>query len=180
MRADADSRLNSSAGRAQRGCVMPNSQIDMVVRHGDGWRVCGDFDKQEGRPDQDVDLYVVVRQGDVVARGHDVVSSRKEWRFEVEPEGGDFVVGQPAIATAVAIAKEDPAGLEAFTWAQQIPVMQRRTDGNPPPQFAEPETVSGQGELAAGHSISSSLILKEGGAAAGDGRLVWQHELQIR
>jgi hypothetical protein len=159
---------------------MPNSQIDMVVRHGDGWRVCGDFDKQEGRPDQDVDLYVVVRQGDVVARGHDVVSSRKEWRFEVEPEGGDFVVGQPAIATAVAIAKEDPAGLEAFTWAQQIPVMQRRTDGNPPPQLAEPETVSGQGELAAGRSISSSLILKEGGAAAGDGRLVWQHELQIR
>ena len=114
---------------------MPNSQIDMVVRHGDGWRVCGDFDKQEGRPDQDVDLYVVVRQGDVVARGHDVVSSRKEWRFEVEPEGGDFVVGQPAIATAVAIAKEDLAGLEAFTWAQQIPVIQRRTDGNPPPQF---------------------------------------------
>lgn len=99
---------------------MPNSQIDMVVRHGDGWRVCGDFDKQ------------------------------------------------------------DPAGLEAFTWAQQIPVMQRRTDGNPPPQFAEPETVSGQGDLAAGHSIFSSLILKEGGAAAGDGRLVWQHELQIR
>jgi hypothetical protein len=94
--------------------------------------------------------------------------------------GGDFVVGQPAIATAVAIAKEDPAGLEAFTWAQQIPVMQRRTDGNPPPQFAEPETVSGQGDLAAGHSISSSLILKEGGAVAGDGRLVWQHELQIR
>jgi hypothetical protein len=120
--------------------VVPNSQIDMVVRHGDGWRVCGDFDKQEGRPDQDVDLYVVVRQGDVVARGHDVVSIRKEWRFEVEPEGGDFVVGQPAIATAVAIAKEDPAGLEAFTWAQQVPVMQRRTDGNPPPQFAEPET----------------------------------------
>ena len=58
--------------------------------------------------------------------------------------------------------------------------MQRRTDGNPPPQFAEPETVAGHGELAAGHSISSSLILKKDGAAAGDGRLVWQHELQIR
>ena len=58
--------------------------------------------------------------------------------------------------------------------------MQRRTDGNPPPQFAERETVSGQGELAAGHSISSSLILKEDAAAAGDGRLVGQHELKIR
>ena len=159
---------------------MPNSQIDMVVRHGDGWRVCGDFEPQEGQPDRDVDLYVVVRQGDVVARGRQVVPSRESWRFEVEAEGGDFVVGQPAIATAVAIAKEDPAGLEAFTWAQQVAVMQRRTDGNPPPQFAEPETVSGHGELAPHHSISSSLNLKKDGAAAGDGRLVWEHELQVR
>ena len=45
--------------------------------------------------------------------------------------------------------------------------------------FAEPATVSGQGDLAAGHSIPRSLILKEGGARpATDG--VWQHELQIR
>jgi len=150
---------------------MPNSQIDMVVRHGDGWRVCGDFDKQGGRPDQDVDLYVVVRQGDVVARGHDVVSIRKEWRFEVEPEGGDFVVGQPAIATAVAIAKEDPAGLEAFTWAQRVDVLRRRTDGNPDPVFREPGTVAGQGELAAGRAISSSLTVKEAGSAAAGGSL---------
>jgi len=165
MRADAD---------------MPNSQIDMVVRHGDGWRVCGDFDKQEGRPDQDVDLYVVVRQGDVVARGHDVVSSRKESRFEVEPEGGRLRRRAARDRDSGGHRQGGPAGLEAFTWAQQIRVLQRRTDGNPPPQFAERETVSGQGELAAGHSISSSLILKEGGAVAGDGRLVWQHELQIR
>jgi hypothetical protein len=26
---------------------MPNSQIDMVVRHGDEWRVCGDSDKED-------------------------------------------------------------------------------------------------------------------------------------
>jgi hypothetical protein len=162
---------------------MPNSQIDMVVRDDDdgvGWKVCGEFEPQEGRPDRDVDLFVVVRQGDVVARGNGLVSTRDEWRLEVTPEGSAFVVGQPAIATAVAIAKEDPAGLEAFTWAQQIPVLEHRTDGNPPTQFAEPETVSDHGELAAGHSISSSLILKKDGAAAGDGRLVWQHELQIR
>ena len=144
MRADADSRLNSSAGRAQRGAWwrIPRST----------WSSARATSSRAGR-----------------SRG-------SRWSLR----GGDFVVGQPAIATAVAIAKEDLAGLEAFTWAQQIPVMQRRTDGNPPPQFAERETVSGQGELAAGHSISSSLILKKGGAAAGDGRLVWQHALQIR
>jgi hypothetical protein len=90
---------------------MPNSQIDMVVRDDDGvgWNVCGDFERQEGRPARDVDLYVVVRQGDVVARGHDKVSSsREDWQFPVKVEGGDLVVGEPAIATAVAIAKEDP------------------------------------------------------------------------
>jgi hypothetical protein len=162
---------------------MPNSQIDMVVRDDDGvgWNVCGDFERQEGRPARDVDLYVVVRQGDVVARGHDKVSSsREDWQFPVKVEGGDLVVGEPAIATAVAIAKEDPSGLEAFTWAQQVDVRRLRTDGDPEPPFFSPETVAGHGELAAGHSISSSLTLTEAAAAAGDGPLVWEHELQIR
>jgi hypothetical protein len=159
---------------------MPNSQIDMVVRDGNGWRVCGDFETQAGRPDRDVDLYVVVRQGDVVARGHQVVPIREEWQFEVVAEGGDLEVGQPAIATAVAIAKEDPSGLEAFTWAQQVDVRLQREVDDVEPEFGPPETVAGHGELAAGHSISSSLTLKKDGVAAGDGRLVWQHELQIR
>jgi hypothetical protein len=134
---------------------MPNSQIDMVVQDGDKWKVCGDFERPENQPDLDVYLYVVVRQG-------------------------DFVVGQPAIATAVAIAEEDPSGLESFTWAQQVDVRGGRTAGDPEPEFGPPETVAGHGELAAGHSISSSLTLKQGGAAAGDGPLVWEHELQIR
>jgi hypothetical protein len=159
---------------------MPNSQIDMVVQDGDKWKVCGDFERPENQPDLDVYLYVVVRQGDVVARGHDKVSIRDDWRFEVKAEGGDFVVGQPAIATAVAIAEEDPSGLESFTWAQQVDVRGGRTAGDPEPEFGPPETVAGHGELAAGHSISSSLTLKQGGAAAGDGPLVWEHELQIR
>ena len=80
--------------------------------------------------------------------------------------------------SAVAIAQEDPLGLEAFTWAQRVDVLQRRTDGNPEPVFGQPETVSGQGELAAGHAISSSLTVKEAGATAGDGSLSWEHTLQ--
>ena len=74
---------------------MPNSQIDMVVRDGNGWRVCGDFETQAGRPDRDVDLYVVVRQGDVVARGHQVVPIREEWQFEVVAEGATSKSGSP-------------------------------------------------------------------------------------
>ena len=45
--------------------------------------------------------------------------------------------------------------LEAFTWAQRVNVLQRRTDGNPDPVFGEPVTVPGQGELAAGRAIDS-------------------------
>jgi hypothetical protein len=31
--------------------------------------------------------------------------------------------------------------LEAFTWAQRVDVLRRRTDGNPDPVFGQPETV---------------------------------------
>jgi len=141
---------------------MPNSQIDMVVRDDDGvrWNVCGDFQVPTEQLDPKIYVCVVVRQGDVIAHGDDVVSSRR-WRLEVKPGGGEFKVGRSAIVTAVAIAQQDPSGLEAFTWAQRVNVLQRRTDGNPDPVFGEPVTVPGQGELAAGRAISSSLTVKE-------------------
>ena len=178
MRGDADSRL-TAAGRSQRGCGVPNSQITMVVRGdgGVGWNVCGGFDVRTEHLDPKIYVCVVVRQGDVIARG-DLLVPTKRWRFEVKPEGGEFEVGRSAIVSAVAIAQEDPSGLEAFTWAQRVDVLQRRTDGNPDPVFGEPETVSGHGELAAGRPISSSLTVKEAGAAAGDGSLSWEHTLQ--
>jgi hypothetical protein len=50
---------------------MPNSQIDMVVRDDDGvrWNVCGDSQVPTERLDPKIDVYIVVRQGDVIARG---------------------------------------------------------------------------------------------------------------
>jgi len=178
MRADADSRL-TAAGRSQRGYVMPNSQITMVVRgdNGVGWVVCGGFQVSTEQLDPKIYVCVVVRQGDVIAHGDKEIST-KRWRLEVKPQGGEFNVGQFAIVSAVAIAQQDPSGLEAFTWAQRVPVLQSRTDGNPDPVFREPGTVAGQGELAAGRAISSSLTVKEAGAAAGDGGLSWKHKLQ--
>lgn len=158
---------------------MPNSQIDMVVRADDGvgWNVCGDFQVPTEQLDPKIYVCVVVRQGDVIARGDAMVSS-KSWRVGVVPEGGELEAGRSAIVSAVAIAQEDPSGLEAFTWAQRVDVLRRRTDGNPDPVFGPLETVSGQGELAAGHAISSSLTVKEAGAAAGDGSLSWEHTLR--
>ena len=77
MRADADSRLTARPARSRGGgCVMPNSQIEMVIkdnRQPGGWRVCGEFTEDPGGQ---VDVYVVVRQGDVVARGGDVVTQK--------------------------------------------------------------------------------------------------------
>ena len=158
---------------------MPNSQIDMVVRDDNDarWIVCGDFQVPTERLDPKIYVCVLVRQGDVIARGAELVPSRS-WQVEVKPEEGELQPGQSAIVSAVAIAQENPSGLEAFSWAQRVKVLRRRTDDNPDPVFGQPETVSGEGELAAGHAISSSLTVKDAGAAAGDGSLSWKHTLQ--
>jgi hypothetical protein len=158
---------------------MPNSQIEMVVMgdHPGQWKVCGDFTK---RPDGRVDVYVVVRQGDVVAHGHDRVTDQA-WQFEVVPEGGQLVAGdgKTAIASAVAIAK-DSSGLETFTWAQRVPVQERRTDGNPPTELGVGEPAEPQGTLAMGDSISSSLAVSEpAGPEAAAGTLSWKHAFKV-
>ena len=116
---------------------MPNSQIEMVVQddsqHG-GWRVCGEFEEDPGGR---VHVYVVVRQGDVVACGSDVVTGQ-EWQFGMTPEGGQLVSGedQTAIASAVAIARKS-SGLEVFTWAQRVRVLPDRKLGDEPPPLDE-------------------------------------------
>jgi hypothetical protein len=166
---------------------MPNSQIDMVVRDEDqvGWNVCGDVEALPGQPDARVDIYVVVRQGDVIARGHKVVPFGS-WQFPVVVDGGqlDAGPGRTAIASAVAITQEHPSGLESFTWAQRIPVLPVRPaggEGDSSSHFGPAETVSGPGQLAFGMSISSSLTVKEPATAgSGDGTLSWEHALQIR
>src|SRR5215217_6508423 len=166
---------------------MPNSQIDMVVRDDDGvgWNVCGDVEALPGRPDGRVDIYVVVRQGDVIARGHRVVPFGS-WQFPVVVEGGQLVAGpgKTAIASAVAFTQEDPSGLESFTWAQRIPVLPERPasgEGDSSPHFGPAETVSGHGQLVSDKSISSSLTVKEPATAgSGEGALSWEHALEIR
>jgi len=163
---------------------MPNSQIDMVVGNDQvGWQVCGDVDVPQGRR---VDIYVVVRQGDVIARGHQVVST-SPWQFPVVVEGGQLDAGQPdgprktAIASAVAITREDPSGLESFTWAQRIPVQSERQDEDSPPDFSDPGTVPDPNQpLEFGKSISSSLTITEPATArSAEDALAWKHALKI-
>ena len=160
---------------------MPNSQIDMVVKdnsHPGGWTVCGDFKEA---PDGQVDVYVVVRQGDVLARGGGPVSGTP-WQLPVTPQGGQLVPGmdQTAIASAVAIGREDHSGLEVFTWAQRIPVLKQREDGNPPTELDDGAPAGPQGTLAKRDSISSSLAVSEPtGPAAAPGQLSYTHDLRV-
>ena len=142
---------------------MPNSQIDMVVMddgNPDKWVVCGRFQED---PHGQVDVYVVVRQGNVVARGRSRESG-EEWRFPVTLEGGQLVHegGQTAIASAVAIAQGNPSGLEVFTWAQRIRVLEHRFDAPSPLPFGDgTPPAEGPATLAMGHSIASSLTVSE-------------------
>jgi hypothetical protein len=160
---------------------MPNSQIEMVVKddsqHG-GWRVCGEFEEDPGGR---VHVYVVVRQGDVVACGSDVVTGQ-EWQFGMTPEGGQLVSGedQTAIASAVAIARKS-SGLEVFTWAQRVRVLPDRKLGDEPPPLDEgTPAASPGGTLAMGHSISSSLAVSEPTSPeAGPGGLSYTAHLRV-
>jgi hypothetical protein len=159
---------------------MPNSQIDMVVMdnsHPGGWTVCGDFKEA---PDGQVDVYVVVRQGDVLARGGGPVSGTP-WQLPVTPHGGQLDAElETAIASAVAIGREDHSGLEVFTWAQRIPVLTKREDGNPPTDLSNGVPAVTPGTLAMGDSISSSLAVSEPtGPPAAPGQLSYTHDLRV-
>ena len=159
---------------------MPNSQIEMVIkddRQPGGWRVCGEFKEDPGGH---VDVYVFVRQGDVVARGGDVVT-QKEWQFGMTPKGGQLVAGEDetAIASAVAIARKS-SGLEVFTWAQRVHVVTGRTPGDEPPPLGDGTPAGSPGTLAMGDSISSSLAVSEPtGSEAGPDGLDYTHDLRV-
>jgi|Tabmets5t2r1_1033131.scaffolds.fasta_scaffold24778_2 hypothetical protein len=159
---------------------MPNSQIEMVVKDDSqpgGWRVCGEFKEDPGGQ---VDVYVLVRQGDVVARGGDVVT-QKEWQFGMTPKGGQLVAGEDetAIASAVAIARKS-SGLEVFTWAQRVPVKTTRIPGNEPPPLGDGTPAESPGTLAMGDSITSSLAVSEPtGPKAGADRLSYTADLRV-
>jgi hypothetical protein len=163
------------------GVRVPNSQIEMVVK-GDGddhdrWFVCGDIAPEPGNAPRKVDLHVVVRQGDVIARGG-ATKDFGPWRFEVVPVGGGQLTVGTAIASAVAIVeKESPPGLETLTWVQRVKVMERRGEDRPF-QFPPAELVmTGQGEVADDRAVSSSLAIL---AEARDGGFHWEQVLEVR
>jgi hypothetical protein len=182
MRADADSRLTAARQEPRGGAWVPNSQIEMVVK-GDvdgreGWLVCGRIEPGPGRAEnRKVGLYVVVRQGDVIARG----DSREDfgrWAFEVRPDDGQLTLG-PAIASAVAIVeKEDPTGLETLTWVQRVTVVETRGEPQNPPFPPSELTVTKEGEVADDRAVSSSLGILE--QPRGPGGFQWEQELEIR
>ena len=161
--------------------MVPNSQIDMVVKGDeddrDRWFVCGDIAPGPGNAARPIGLHVVVRKGDVIARGH-ATRDFGRWRFEVVPDGdGQLTVGW-AIASAVAIVeKENPPGLETLTWVQRIKVVGER---EPPQDLPFPPselTVTKEGEAANDRAVSSSLAILEEPRSGG---FQWEQDLEIR
>jgi len=169
---------------------MPMSQIDMVILLDDSrLQVCGglkrESDKEPGRAAR---LFVVVRQGDVIASGEGTCEynqNDKNTRWKLEdvkvPQGlSSRLQAGPALACGVAIVEKYPEGLEAFSWVQQVKI---RTDdpswGVDPPliNFPDPQQVfPEQGQLNAAQAIASSLTV----TPSDGGNYRWTQELEIR
>jgi hypothetical protein len=163
--------------------MMPMSQIDMVVFKQDDshLQVCGDFARTLGNSAKPAELHVVVRQGDIVARG-DGECEGTNWEVPVEAQGQHLTAGH-AIACAVAIIeKEDPAGLETLSWVQEVEIIEgKRASLNEPLDFPQPECVtSALGQLEKGRAVASSLAILEKKNPQGGETLSWQREFSIR
>jgi hypothetical protein len=165
---------------------MPMSQIDMVILlDGSTLQVCGGLERVTGNlPGRPAYLYVVVRQGDVIAiqNGTSKDDGTGRWVLEEVKVQGDPTTplrAGPAIACGVAIVeKDDPAGLEAFSWAQQVNIREGDPWVDPPPiDFGEAElVVSAGGKLGAAQAIASSLAIRP---SDGD-EYRWAHEVEMR
>jgi hypothetical protein len=163
--------------------MMPMSQIDMVILKQDGssLQVCGGLEREDGKEHRPAQLYVVVRKGDVIATGPGTCDyGNPRWQLDVHvPEGlPTRLQAGPAIACGVAIVEEDPAGLEAFSWVQQVEILARDPWTDPPPiDFKEPElATSATGQLDAAQAIASSLTI----TPSDGGRYRWAQEVEIR
>jgi len=181
---------DARTGRApnQRRCMMPLSQIDMVVLEQDGssLEVCGGLERGDGKvPGRSARLYVVVRQGDVIATGEGICKDDGSKRWQVDVKVPEDLTAQPlkpgpAMACGVAIVEEAPAGLEAFSWAQQVEILPsgaERPKENPIP-FPDPElAVSARGQLATDRTVSSSLTVKPSESSRTHR---WTHEADLR
>ena len=168
---------------------MPMSQIDMVILLNDSTlQVCGGLQRETGNlPGRSAHLYIVVRQGDVIATGDGTSKDDGTDRWvvkDVKVQGGPTTQlrAGPAIACGVAIVeKDDPAGLEAFSWAQQVNlrtgVDPEWIEDPPPIDFGEGElVVSAGGKLGAAQAIASSLAIRP----SDGGGYGWAHEVEMR
>jgi hypothetical protein len=168
--------------------MMPMSQIDMVILlDSSTLQVCGGLQlepKTGNLPGRPAHLYVVVRQEDVIATGNGMSKDDGTDRWvldEVMVQGDPTTQLQagPAIACGVAIVeKDDPGGLEAFSWAQQVNIREGDPWAHPPRiDFGEAElVVSASGKLGAAQAIASSLAIRP---SDGD-EYRWAHEVEMR
>ena len=170
---------------------MPMSQIDMVIlkQGGSSLQVCGGLKREPDRvPGRAARLYVVVRQGDAIATGegtceYDPNDENVRWKLiDVRVPQGVTTRPQtgPALACGVAIVEKYPAGLEAFSWVQQVNILPQDPTGgwDPAPiAFSRPQHVfPREGQLDAAQAIASSLTV----TPSDGGNYRWNQEVEIR
>jgi hypothetical protein len=163
--------------------MMPSmSQIDMVV-----WlegtkelQVCGNLEPRDGvaSSSEAAEILVVVRQGGNVAKLHET-RTYGSWELKVTlgPQS-EFTTGR-AVASAVVILKQEPAGLETISWVQPVTIMDKWEAPDPSqhvqfrPVAVDPPV---EGTLRPDHSISSSLSIVQDDATGGTYR--WQQQVE--
>lgn len=169
---------------------MPISQIDMVIlkQGGSKLQVCGGLDRESDKePGRAARLYVAVRQGDAIATGQGICKydETRRWKLDEVTVPEDSTTQRlqtgPALACGVAIVEKDPAGLEAFSWVQQVEILPRDPTsgwGDPRPiDFDPPQHVfPREGQLDAAQAIASSLTV----TPSDGGNYRWNQEVEIR
>jgi hypothetical protein len=162
--------------------MMPMSQIDMVAIVPSDHRklqVCGDFSPKIDDPTKFAEIHVVIRQGDITARGNEKFTGAN-WQVFIDRETG--LTEGPAIACAVAFLEKDPGGLETLSWVQKVQIKKgTRTGENEEFHFPEPESfTSAQGQVGDERSVSSSLAIFEEANPQGAPTVSWHREFSIR
>lgn len=162
---------------------MPMSQIDMVVIIDEGMlKVCGDFQLDAGRPERPPEVRVVIRQGDIVAKGQRAVDEDLgSWTVVVAADHEQKFTTGDAIACGVIIIEKEQ-GLEALSWVQKVDINPYVDSENNAFDFPPEESVPSPdgGQLENGRAVSSSLtILKQPNPQDGD-TLSWRREVSIR
>jgi hypothetical protein len=172
--------------------MMPMSQVDMVVfkeatpPERSTLEVCGNFERRVGNAPAPAkgQVFVVVRQGGLVAALQGPTMNETRWELELELEPDQRLsTDQPVLVSgAIVLQREDPAGLDIVSWVQEVATIQTSRQ---PAAANAPVNLSGRpvgdgelGGLTRRESVASSLAILQAPAASGE-PLSWRQQVEV-